>query len=79
MTFDCDAFDAAIMPAVMSPSPGGVAYYEAIDLIATVSSHGRLAGFDLIEFVPERDHDHVAAYMAARVVCHVIGSLARRP
>ena len=51
------------MPAVMSPTPGGVTYYEAIDLI---------------EFVPERDHDHVAAYTAARVVCHIIGCLARR-
>jgi agmatinase len=51
ITLDCDALDAGIMPAVMSPTPGGLSYMQAIDLVAAVTSKARLVAFDMIEFV----------------------------
>ena len=78
ITFDCDALDAGIMPAVMAPTPGGLTYIQAIDLVSAVVSHGNLVAFDMIEFVPERDRDSTASYTAARIVANVIGCLARR-
>lgn len=76
ITFDCDALDGATMPAVMSPTPGGLTYRQAIDLIAGVTSKAKLVAFDLIEFVPGRDKTGYAAYVAARLIWHVIGRLA---
>ncbi len=78
ITLDCDALDAGIMPAVMAPTPGGLTYYQALDLIATVVQKANLVGFDMIEFVPERDRDGTATLTAARIVANVIGCLARR-
>jgi agmatinase len=78
MTFDCDALDAGIMPAVMAPTPGGLSYTQAIDLVAAVIGHANLVAFDMIEFVPERDTNGIAAMTAARIVANVIGGLARR-
>jgi agmatinase len=78
ITLDCDAIDGATMPAVMSPTPGGLSYRQVIDLIAGVVSKARLVGFDLIEFVPRRDPNGYAAYVAARIVWHVVGRLANR-
>ena len=77
ITFDCDALDSAIMPAVMAPSPGGLTYTQSIDLIAGVVARARLVAFDMIEFVPERDPNGVAAFTAARIVANTIGCLAR--
>ena len=77
ITFDCDALDSAIMPAVMAPTPGGLTYTQAIDLIAGVIAKARLVAFDMIEFVPERDAGGVAAFTAARIVANTIGCLAR--
>lgn len=77
ITFDCDGLDAGIMPAVKAPTPGGLSYTQAIDLVAAVAGHGRLAAFDLIEFVPERDPNQVAALTAARILCNAIGCMAR--
>ncbi|MEO1119891.1 MAG: arginase family protein [Pseudomonadota bacterium] len=77
ITFDCDALDAGIMPAVKAPTPGGLSYTQAIDLVAAVAAKGRLAAFDLIEFVPERDPNRVAALTAARILCNAIGAMAR--
>ncbi len=78
ITLDCDALDAGIMPAVMAPTPGGLSYTHAIDLIAAVIDKTNVVAFDMIEFVPERDLDGTAAITAARIIANAIGSLARR-
>ncbi|MEE9588186.1 MAG: arginase family protein [Hyphomicrobiaceae bacterium] len=78
ITLDCDALDAGIMPAVMAPTPGGLSYTQTIDLVADVVARTTLVGFDLIEFVPERDLHGTAAITAARIIANVIGSLAKR-
>ncbi|MBE7185331.1 MAG: arginase family protein [Methylobacterium mesophilicum] len=77
VTLDCDALDPAIMPAVAGPAPGGLSYDQVIGLIAGVSKRGKLAGFDLVEFVPERDQNGMGALTAANVLVNVIGNLAR--
>ena len=77
ITLDCDGLDSGIMPAVMSPTPGGLSYQQAIDIVAAVSSKSRIAAFDMIEFVPERDTTGTATFTAARIVANVIGRLAR--
>jgi agmatinase len=76
ITLDCDALDGATMPAVMSPTPGGLTYRQTIDVIAGVTGKARLVAFDMVEFVPDRDRSGYAAYVAARIIWNVIGRLA---
>jgi agmatinase len=78
ITLDCDALDSSIMPAVAYPSPGGLTFVQVIDLIQGVAEKGKIAGFDVIEFVPKKDRDGMAAFAAARLICNVLGCLARR-
>jgi len=77
ITFDCDALDPSIMTAVVAPTPGGLSYTQAIDLIAGVAQKGRLAAFDLIEFMPDRDMAGLSALTAARLVANAVGRMAR--
>jgi agmatinase len=77
ITLDVDALDASIMPACVAPTAGGLSYTQTIQLIAGAARRGRLVGFDLIEFVPERDVSGIAAQTAARLVVNAIGALAR--
>jgi agmatinase len=76
VTVDMDAFDASLMPAVMAPTPGGLDYTQVTDLIGGVARRGRLAAFDLIEFVPARDRDGTCAITAVSLLQFVIGTLA---
>jgi len=78
ITFDCDALDPAIMPAVVAQTPGGLSYTQMIDLVAGVIDKANLTGFDLIEFLPERDFNGTSAITAARIITNVIGNLARK-
>ena len=78
ITLDLDALDAAVMPAVAYPTPGGLSYTQVTGLIHGIADKARIAGFDMIEFVPGRDANGLAAFTAARILWNVIGALANR-
>ena len=46
ITIDCDGFDPAIMPAVGTPEPGGLSWYETLGLLRKVIESRRLVGCD---------------------------------
>jgi agmatinase len=76
VTVDCDGLDPSIMPAVMAPAPGGLTYWQVVELIRGVAWKGRIVGFDLVEFAPLRDFQGLAARTAARIVCNAIAAIA---
>jgi agmatinase len=78
ISFDCDALDAAEMPAVAYPTPGGLTYTQVTDLISGVAAKARIAGFCMVEFVPGRDRSKIAAFTAARIAAHVVGRIRPR-
>ncbi len=77
-TLDCDGMDPTVMPAVIGPAPGGLGYWQVVELVHGVAERGSLAGFDLVEFMPAADRDGLGALTAARVVCNVLGALLAR-
>ena len=77
LTIDCDGLDPSIMPAVNAPLPGGLSYWQVVDLIHGIAGKADLRGFDLVEFCPEKDVNGLAALTAARIVTNVIGVLVR--
>jgi len=78
LTIDCDGLDAAIMPAVMAPTPGGLTYLQVLDLIAGLTAKADLVGVDMIEFVPELDPQGTSAITAAGILSNVIGRSAAK-
>lgn len=78
ISLDLDVLDAAVMPAVAHPSPGGLNYFQITELIAGVAAKARIAGFAMVEFVPKRDPSGIAAYTAGRIAAFVLGSIARQ-
>jgi agmatinase len=78
ITFDCDGLDPAIMPGVIGRVPGGLSYWQAVDLLRGAAERARIAGFDLVEFMPARDIDGAGALVAGRIVATVAGLVARQ-
>ncbi len=52
ITIDCDGLDPAIMPAVGTPEPGGLSWYETLALLRRVIESRRVVGCDLVELCP---------------------------
>lgn len=52
ITIDCDGLDPAIMPAVGTPEPGGLSWYETVGLLRKVIESRTVVGCDLVELCP---------------------------
>jgi len=77
ITVDLDGLDPSVLPATGTPEPGGLDWYELVDLLRAVSERARIVGFDVVELCPLPGH--VASdFLAARLVYRLIGlALAR--
>jgi agmatinase len=52
ITFDLDALDPSIMPSTGTPEPGGLFWYETLDLLKKVFQKKKVVGFDIVELCP---------------------------
>jgi agmatinase len=52
ITIDADGLDPAIMPAVGTPEPGGLGWYETLALLRRVIEARTVVGCDLVELCP---------------------------
>ena len=67
ISIDLDVFDPAVMPAVGTPEPGGLGWYDLLRLLRAVCRERHVLGFDVMELLPHSNH--VAAdILAARLV-----------
>jgi agmatinase len=72
LTLDVDGLDPSVMPATGTPVPGGLGWYQTLDLLRALTSRHRLVGADLVEVCP-RPGDHVTQYAAAQLIYSLIG------
>jgi agmatinase len=79
VTFDLDGLDPSALPATGTPEPGGLDWYEAVDLLRAVSERARIVGFDVVELAP-LPGQVASDFLAARLVYRLIGlAVARVP
>ena len=78
ISLDVDALDPAIVPGVIGRAPGGLSYFQTLDLIKGAADKGRIAGINVVEFMPEADVSGIGAMTVSRLVAAMIGLLARQ-
>jgi agmatinase len=76
ITIDADAFDLAIAPGVLFPTPGGLTFDETADLVRGIARKGSVAGINLFEVRPQLDVNDLTALNAAQLIINFIGTLA---
>ena len=74
VSIDLDVFDPSLMPAVGTPEPGGIGWYETLDLLLKISKDKKIVGFDVVELCPIKGQvssDFLAAKLAYRLLGYV--------
>lgn len=64
ITIDLNVFDPSILPSTGAPEPGGLGYYQVLDLLKRMMRQSNVLGFDIVELCPnpqERSSDILAA------------------
>ena len=74
---DVDGLDPSIVPAVIGRSPGGLIFGDVAQLIIGASGRAPIAGFNIVELVPENDIGGQGVLVAARLAMLGIGLAAR--
>jgi agmatinase len=72
VTIDMDAFDPSEMPAVGTPEPGGLHWYQVLSLFQEINRRTNIAGMDVVELCPMAGQTR-ADFLAAKLVYKMIG------
>lgn len=77
ITFDIDCLDPAFAPGTGTPVPGGLATWQALELIRGLEPLN-MVGFDLVEVSPAYDHADVTAMAAASIAHDWLAVMAKK-
>jgi agmatinase len=72
VTIDLDALDPSEMPAVGTPEPGGLHWYQLLDLFREICHRTTIVGMDVVELCPMPGQTR-ADFLAAKLVYKMIG------
>ncbi|GER86616.1 hypothetical protein KDW_07780 [Dictyobacter vulcani] len=72
VTIDLDAFDPGEMPAVGTPEPGGLSWYQVLELFQEINQRSTIVGMDVVELCPMEGQTR-ADFLAAKLVYKMIG------
>jgi agmatinase len=72
ISIDLDVFDPSLMPGVGTPEPGGIGWYEMLDLLREVAKDKKIVGFDVVELRPLGDNVS-SDFLAAKLVYRLLG------
>jgi agmatinase len=67
ISIDLDAFDPSIMPAVGTPEPGGLGWYETLAMLKDAIGRANVVGLDIMELLPVPQHTP-SEFFAARLL-----------
>jgi agmatinase len=72
LTVDLDVLDPAVMPSTGTPEPGGLGWYQLLELIRLVCRQRELAGCDVVELAPSdnRAPDFLAAKLVYKLLAY---------
>lgn len=76
LTIDVDGLDPSVFPGTGTPEPGGLGWYQTLNLIDSLASQRKIIAFDLVELVPQKGTS-VNEFSAARLIYQIMGILIR--
>jgi agmatinase len=76
VSVDMDAFDPALVAGTGTPEPGGLSWWEMLELLRRVASARRVIGFDVVETIP-LEGQAVSEFVAARLTYRFMGYIAK--
>lgn len=72
VSIDADVFDPSVIYSVGTPEPGGLGWYQTLNIMKQVAKEKNIVGFDFVEFCPLRNHEG-SNFIAAKFIYKIIG------
>jgi agmatinase len=75
-TLDIDGMDPSVFPSTGTPVPGGLSWYQTLNLFESVAKQRNIIGFDVMEFAPIKGF-HAYDFAAALLTYKMMGIVQR--
>ncbi|HEX3203364.1 MAG TPA: agmatinase [Nitrospiraceae bacterium] len=72
LTFDCDGLDPSVVPALGTPEPGGLGWYDVLTLVTELAKGPGIIGMDLSEIAPIPGFA-APQFSVARLIYRILG------
>lgn len=76
VTFDCDGLDASLVPALGTPEPGGLGWYDTLALVTALAQGPGIIGMDVSEIAPIEGFV-APQFSIARLIYRILGRVGR--
>jgi Arginase/agmatinase/formimionoglutamate hydrolase, arginase family len=76
LSLDMDVFDPSLAPGVGTPEPGGMSWYEFLQILKLVVRYN-LVGMDIVEVKPSLGNA-ITEYLAAKIIFKISSYLAKK-
>ena len=77
LTIDIDGLDPSLVPFTGTPEPGGLQWYEVLNLIRHLARSRNIVGMDLVELCRPKGNN-AASILAAKLIYKTLGSVFER-
>ena len=74
VTFDCDGLDASLVPALGTPEPGGLGWYDTLNLMTALANGPGILGMDISEIAPIEGFA-APQFCIARLIYRILGRI----
>jgi agmatinase len=74
LTFDCDGLDASLIPALGTPEPGGLGWYDTLNLVTALANGPGILGMDISEIAPIEGFV-APQFCIARLIYRILGRI----
>jgi agmatinase len=74
LTFDCDGLDASLVPALGTPEPGGLGWYDTLTLVTALANGPGIVGLDVSEIAPIEGFA-APQFCVARLIYRMLGRI----
>jgi agmatinase len=76
-TLDIDGMDPSVFPSTGTPVPGGLGWYQTLNLFESVAKQREIIGFDVMEFAPIEGF-HAYDFAASMLTYKLMGIVQRQ-
>lgn len=74
LTFDCDGLDASLVPALGTPEPGGLGWYDTLNFVTALANGPGILGMDVSEIAPIEGFV-APQFSVARLIYRMLGRI----
>lgn len=74
LTFDCDGLDVSLVPALGTPEPGGLGWYDTLALVTALAKGPGIIGMDISEIAPIEGFA-APQFTVARLIYRMLGRI----